>query len=183
MLKISDNPPMLFPQDSTLESAEGRWWVAHTKARNEKALARALARNNVPYFMPLREKICVYKGRKYKSLLPLFSGYMFFCGGQEQRHVALLSNRIVQVIEVTDQAVLKGELKRIYQAVSSGLPINPHPFLTRGSSCRVVAGPLVGLEGIVVRRTNVCKLLLQVSMLGQAAAIEIATDLVEPIQN
>lgn len=183
MLKMSDNPPMLFPEDCAFDGEHGQWWVAHTKARNEKALAWTLAGNEVEYFLPMREKVGVRKGRKHKSLLPLFSGYVFFFGGPEQRHIALRSNRIAQVIEVADQAGLKKELSRIYEAIRSGLPVNLHPGLDRGDWCRVKAGPLVGMEGHFLRRANVCHLVLEVSILGQAAAVEIDTDQIELIDN
>ena len=182
MLKVSDNPAVLYPEDSGFEGSEGLWRVAHTKARNEKAFAWVLAKNEIQYFLPLREKVSVRGGRRLKSLLPLFSGYVFFCANEEQRHTALTSNRIAQVIEVIDQVGLKDELSQIHVALCSGLPVDPHPHLKNGDRCRVVGGPLRGAEGFVVRRKNVCQVVLQVSILGQAAGVEIDTDLVEPIQ-
>ena len=183
MLKMSDNPPVLFPEDSALERAEGRWWVAHTKARNEKALAWVLAKQEIGYFLPLQEQVGVRRGKKCKSVLPLFSGYVFFCGGPEERLAALKSNRIAQVIEVLDQGRLKTELTRINRALSSGKSISPHAYLQAGTRCRVTAGALAGLEGQVVRGASKCQLVLAVSMLGQAAAVEIDGDLLEPIEN
>jgi len=181
MLKLEDNPPVLFPPEASLESIAGPWWVAHTRSRNEKSLAWFLQQWNIAYFLPLREKISHRKGRKYKTLLPLFSGYVFFSGTEQDRYRALTSNRIAQVIPVVDQAGLRSELLRIYRALQSGLPIDPHPYLKQGKRCRVKSGALMGLEGIVVRKKNHVRILLQVEILGQAAAVEIDADLLEPL--
>jgi len=39
VLKAQDNPPVVYPEGSLIGEIEGSWWVAHTKARNEKSLA------------------------------------------------------------------------------------------------------------------------------------------------
>jgi len=181
MLKASENPPILYPQGCTLEEIHGQWWVAHVKSRNEKALAQNLGKWEIPYFLPLIEKRSRRKGRTYKTLLPIFSGYLFFCGDQEQRHQALTTNRIAQVIEVADQKQLIRELVPIYKAITSGLPMDCHKRLDVGKRCRVTGGPLMGAEGIVLRQENQLRILLEVKILGQAAAVEIDADLLEEI--
>ena len=181
MLKLSDNPPMLFPQDAPLAEIAGQWWVARTKSRNEKALAWWLHQSSIAYFLPMREKTTRRKGRVFKSLLPLFSGYLFFSATEEQRVTALTSNRIAQLLEVPDQQQLLGDMTAIHDAISKGASLDPHPYLKQGDRCRVAAGPLAGLEGMLVRRKGVTRLVLQIDMLGQAAAAEVDADLVELI--
>ena len=180
MLKISENPAVLFPEDIELAEIPGQWWVAHTRSRAEKALAQMLCRWQIPYFLPLAERVTRRKGRQLKSLLPIFSGYMFFCGTPDQRYAAMTSNKIAQVIEVHDQAGLVQELTQINRALKSGVPVDRYPNLTTGKRCRVVAGPLAGLEGVLLRKKNCLRLLLEVRILGQAAAVEIDADLLEP---
>ncbi|MCK5269229.1 MAG: hypothetical protein KAJ46_00535 [Sedimentisphaerales bacterium] len=182
MLKLSENPPIIYPNDVKIEEIEGQWRVAHTKSRNEKALAMALGKWEIPYFLPLTEKVTRRKQRVFKSLLPLFSGYVFFCGGQDQRHQAMTTNRIANIIEVTDQTKLITELSNIQAAMASGLPIDPHPHLKTGNRCRVIAGPLMGFEGIVIRKKNQTKILLEIDILGQAAAVEIDSELLERVE-
>lgn len=182
MLKLSDNPPILYPLDVELADIPGPWWVAHTKARNEKALAQQLAQWSIAYFLPLREKLVVKRGRRLTSMLPLFSGYLFFAGDDEARYHALTSNRIAQVIAVVDQDKLCRELAAICRALQARAPLDPHPYLKVGARCRVRSGALAGIEGLLERKQNVTRLLLQVDILGQAAAVEIDADLLEPVE-
>ena len=181
MLKIHENPPIAFPVQESLEEFSGHWWVAHTKSRNEKALAHDLIARKIPYFLPMTLSITRRTRRTVKSLLPLFTGYMFFCGDDESRADVIQTNRVANIIEVPDQMSFLGELTQIEKALRAGVPISPHPYIKKGQWCRVIAGPLMGSEGIVQEIRNNVRLILQIDMLGQAASVEIDISLIEKI--
>lgn len=181
MLKIHENPPVLWPQVESIRDFQGQWWVAHTKSRNEKALAHDLVARNVSYFLPMTLKVSRRSHRTLKSMLPLFTGYLFFCGHENDRIELLKTNRVANLLEVTDQRELLRDLLRVEQAVRAGVPLTPHKYIKRGQWCRVIAGPLLGVEGIVVDQKGNTRLVLQVDMLGQAASVEIDIEMIEPI--
>ncbi len=183
MLKDSENPPIVFPEGKPLEQIEGKWWVAHTKARNEKAIAKDLARTGVSYFLPLIPKVSkTPKGRTIRSMTPLFAGYVFFCGDEEARMACLRTNRAANIIKCKDQQTLISELSSIQKAIESGADLKPYNYIDVGQKCRVIAGPLVGAEGTVVQTLKETRLILQVEMLGQATSIDIESDLLEIIE-
>ena len=179
MLKVSENPPTTWPDAESISDFTGEWWVAHTKSRNEKALAHDLIRRDISYFLPMSWKVSRKSRRKIRSLLPLFSGYLFFCGKENDRVELLKTNRVAHLIEVDNQQKLLDELVQVNQALKSGAPLTPHNYIKKGQKCRVIAGPLMGLEGIVVRSNNATRLVLQIDMLGQAASVEIDIDMIE----
>jgi len=183
VLKVSENPPIIWPEVKSIRDFTGLWWVAHTKSRNEKALAHDLIRRNISYFLPMSWRITRRSHRTIRSLLPLFSGYLFFCGQENQRIELLRTNRVANLIEVKDQQKLLDELIQIEQALRAGAPLTPHKYIEVGQWCRVIAGPLMGLEGIVVKAKNITRLVLQVDMLGQAASVEVDIDVIETIDN
>ena len=90
MLKLADNPRMLPSEFQSVLDLPGAWWVAHTKARNEKALAFDLSDRGVGYYLPMAERIKVSGGRKRRVMLPLFTSCVFFTGGSDARIAALL---------------------------------------------------------------------------------------------
>ncbi len=53
MLKLNDNPPIVYPEGASVADLPGQWWVAHTKARFEKAFAWDLLGRGIPYFLPM----------------------------------------------------------------------------------------------------------------------------------
>ena len=181
MLKESENPPIIWPEVQSIRDFTGLWWVAHTKSRNEKALAHDLVAKNIRYFLPMTWKVQRRSHRTLRSLLPLFSGYLFFCGQETERVELLRTNRVANVIIVKDQEKLLKELIQFEQALRAGAPLTPYKYIKAGQRCRVIAGPLLGLEGIVIQIKNVSRLVLQIDMLGQAASVEIDIDLIEPI--
>ena len=182
MLKASENPPIIWPEEQLLTDFDGTWWVAHTKSRNEKALAHDLITRNINYFLPMSWKVSRKSRRTIKSFLPLFSGYVFFCGDENKRVQTLQTDRVANIIEVTDQQLLIDELVQIEQVLRTGEPLTPHKYLKKGQKCRVIAGPLMGIQGIITNIQGKTRLVLQVDMLGQAASVEIEIDMVEPIE-
>jgi transcription antitermination factor NusG len=179
MLKMSENPPIIWPQTESIRDFEGQWWVVHTRSRNEKALAHDLISKDISYFLPMSWKVSRKSRRTTRSLLPLFNGYLFFCGKENERVELLKTNRVAHLIEVNNQQKLLDELVQVNQALQSGAPLTPHNYIKKGQRCRVIAGPLMGLEGIVVRSNNAVRLVLQIDMLGQAASVEIDVDMIE----
>jgi len=159
----------------------GTWWLAHTKPRQEKAVAHDLCRRGISYFLPLVEKLTIIRGRKFRPLLPLFPGYIFACGTEDDRIESFRANRIVRTIPVVDQDRLVGELTQIQQALQADTPMDPWPYLKRGRWVRVRSGPLKGIEGIVSTRKSVTRLVMRVVTLGQAVAVEIDAGLLDPL--
>jgi transcription antitermination factor NusG len=182
LLKVSENPPLVWPQAESLRQFPGLWWVAHTKSRNEKALAHDLMAKNISYFLPMAWMVHRHSRRTLKSLLPLFTGYLFFCGNENDRVELLKTNRVANLIEVKNQDGLIRELVRFEQALRAGAPLTPYKYLHKGQWCRVIAGPLLGLEGIIVQTKSDTRLVLQINMLGQAASVEIDIDMIEPVE-
>jgi transcription antitermination factor NusG len=74
------------------------------------------------------------------------------------------------------------EVEAIRTVVESPVKAEPHPFLRCGDRVRVTAGPLQGLEGILLRKKNWWKLLLSIEMLQRSVAVEIDIAMVERIR-
>jgi len=182
LLKASENPPIVWPEGESIRDLTGLWWVAHTKSRNEKALAKDLIQKDISYFLPMGWRVRRQRGRTIRSLLPLFSGYLFFCGKENQRIEVLRTNRVANLLTVKDQRRLLEELLQIEQALRTGATLTPHRYIKAGQYCRVIGGPLADLQGIVVKTRGTTRLLLQIDMLGQATGVEIDTDMIEIIE-
>jgi len=182
MLLLDENPPMVPEWVGPLSEISENWWVAHTKSRAEKAFAWELHAQKIAFFLPMSERIMVWGGRRRKVLTPLFPSYVFFAGSAEDRQSALRTNRLAQVIPVHQKVQFIAELETIRAALRSGAQIDPYPSIVVGMRCRVLRGPLQGIEGVGIRKDAVTRLVLQISMLGQAASLEIDPGNVEPME-
>jgi transcription antitermination factor NusG len=164
-----------------VDTLPGPWWLVHTKSRCEKALATDLDRHGIGFFLPLARMRRRHGGRRVEVLMPLFPSYLFLNGGPDERYATLMTHRAAQIIEVVDQEHLKNELRQIHRVIVSREPVDLYPGLQQGQRCRVTGGPLAGLEGVVLRRRDACRIYIGVEALGQSAELEIDPSLLETI--
>jgi len=76
---------------------------------------------------------------------------------------------------------LVAELLPIEKALQSGEDLAPYNYIKAGQLCKVIAGPLMGTEGLAVSEQNKTRLVLQVDILGKATCLEIDAALLEII--
>lgn len=164
----------LFEHPRTLAAGSAREWVVlHTRSRQEKAVARHLAAHSVPHFLPLKQQVTVTRGRRMKSLVPLFPGYVFLFGEREDAFAAIETKRVCQILEVVDQQRFEREVAQIAAAIRAGADLDNHPRLAIGQRCRIAQGPFMGIEGIVINNQRITRLVLHVELLGQGASLEV----------
>jgi transcriptional antiterminator RfaH len=180
--------PDLHPEDlwerGRFADPNERWWCLHTKPRQEKAVARELRVRNVSYYLPQVVKVDrTPQGRRIRSNVPLFTGYLFLLGDERARYEALRTNRLAQVLEVYDQDTLIGDLRQIHQMMASGLTVLPEPTMPVGSRVRVKTGPLVGIVGTVIRRGKRDEFVAVVQFLGRGATVALEDWQVERIDD
>jgi len=171
------------PEQAIPGDLPGRWWVAHTKPRSEKALARDLAALNIFCYLPLHRRVTRSRntGRVSHSLVPVFPSYLFFNATEEQRIRALRTERIVSTLNVLDQQQLVCELRQIQRVIRANTDLIWDPRLVVGDWVRVIAGPLMGVEGVVRQFRPRSRVALNVHMLSQSVQVEVDRDLLEPI--
>jgi transcription antitermination factor NusG len=165
------------------DNLPGLWWVAHTRPRNEKALALDLRARGIFHYLPLCVRATRSKntGRLSRSLVPVFPGYVFLNGSDLQRQQALTTNRIANTLPVVNQAELVGELRQIQRLLLAKTGFALEPAIEIGEWARVIAGPLEGLEGVVTKRLSRLRLALNVRMLSQSVVVEVSRDVLERI--
>jgi transcription antitermination factor NusG len=189
MLQLSNNPPIAYSSstgDDGLAAVdwEQKWTAAYCKPRQEKALARDLRERNTTYFLPMVLRETSSGGRRRQNLYPLFPSYLFLPAGEAERLAALKTNRVVRFVDVGDaqQSTFLREIATLETALRNcPKTIELYAHLAAGTRVLVKAGPLKGIEGIVLQHEQRHKLWLGVTALGVGATVEIHPDLVEAI--
>jgi hypothetical protein len=157
-----------------------RWWVARTRSRQEKGLARRLLHWEIPYYLPQREHRMRAGDRWRTSHLPLFTGYVFFNGDLHDRLTALRTNLVVNLIEAPDPATLATQLRSLWLLQMTGEPLVPHPYLAPGDEVEITHGSLRGYRGVVLREKGKYRLVVSITLLRQSVATEIDRDALAP---
>lgn len=174
-------PEDLLENEWSAEDAERPWLVVHTKPRAEKTLARRLAADGTPFFLPLYEQRPERQERVKSSFKPLFPGYVFVRANEDER-IAVWSNRsVANCLRVPDQADLHGDLQRVHRLVESKAFLAPEERLQLGMSAEIVSGPLKGHRGKVVRKGRSLRFVIEVNFLQQGASVEVNSTDVRPV--
>lgn len=170
-----------------LAPAEGdlnRFWFAlRVKPRHEKTAAWALRLKGFEEFLPLYRARSRWSDRIKELELPLFPRYIF-CKFTPPERLRVLTTPGVQVVVgngSTPVPVAAAEIAAIEAIIESGVAAQPWPFLLAGHLVRIVAGPLAGLEGVLLEVKNQFRLLVSVTLLQRSVAVEIDPLSVIPI--
>ena len=159
------------------------WYALYTRHQHEKIVDQILTNKGFSTFLPLYATTHSWKDRTKSLQLPLFPCYVFLKGGIERRLQILTTPGLYGLVSSAGQpaTIPDIEIEAIRRVVESGTRVEAHPYLRCGNWVRVKNGPLTGIEGILVRKKNISRLVLSVEILGTAAAIEVAAFQVEAI--
>lgn len=187
-MPILNQEPDCYPSD--LFDIDGRdaddvprqWWLIYTRSRREKELMRRLYAGRLPFYGPMiSRRTRSPSGRIRESFIPLFPGYVFLHGSEEERRAALTSNCISRITPVVDEGRLAGELAGIARLIASNAALTPERRLETGAAVRVASGPLKGQEGVVIERRGKRRLLVAIDLLQQGASVDLDECDVQPI--
>jgi transcription antitermination factor NusG len=158
------------------------WWALYTRHQHEKTVADMLSAKGFEVFLPLYESTRRWKDRTKILSLPLFPCYLFLRGGLDRKLQVVTTPGVHMILYRGEHVAVvpEQEMRSIQKAVDGSSRLEPHPFLRCGMRVRVIRGALEGVEGVLVRKKNLCKLVLSVEMLAQSVAVEIHASDVEP---
>ena len=158
------------------------WNAVYTRHQHEKSVAASLAGNGFEVFLPTYSTIRQWTDRKRQLSLPLFPCYVFVRGNFERRFQIITTPGVHSVVMFAGRPAVIPEIEvdAIRKAVDSKLGVEPHPFLQCGDWVRVTSGPLIDVEGILVRKKSSYRLILSAQLLGKSIAVEIDAFSVRP---
>lgn len=154
---------------------EARWYAAYTCANHERRVREQLEQRSVEAFLPVYETVRRWKDRQKRLQLPLFPGYVFVRMALVDRLQVLQIPGVAKLVGFsgTPTALPEGEIEALRTSLASGVRAEPHPFLTAGRRVRVQAGPLAGLQGVLVRKKNRVRFVVSVELIMRSVAVEV----------
>ncbi|MEX0725855.1 MAG: transcription termination/antitermination NusG family protein [Planctomycetaceae bacterium] len=178
-MPILAREPELYPDDlldrpETGREESHRWWVVHTRPRQEKSLARRLTELHIGHYVPqLEQKTRSPKGRMRVSYVPMFTSYGFVYCTPEERLKTLDAPATAHLLEVEDSKQLTFDLRQIRRLSLTGKILTPEDRLEPGTPVRVTSGPFAGFEGRILKRRTGDHLLVMVNYLQRGISVEL----------
>ena len=164
-----------------------QWHVLWTRSHCEQLVHDQLAAKGFHLFLPRTNLWSRQRRVQRLAAVPMFPGYVFLNHVMDK--VSYIEVRKARgLVEILggrwDQlaAVPAPEVAAIEKVDRAQLPALPHPYLSEGHRVRITEGPLVDVEGVLVR-LNAKKglLLLSVHLLQRSVAVEVDCTRVVPV--
>jgi transcription antitermination factor NusG len=172
--------PFGLPQQSTRE-----WFAIFTRYQTERSVIRHLEFRQLEAFLPNYEVVHRWKNGQRKTIVaPLFPSYVFVRMQRSERGTVLKAPGVVRIVgsstgpsPIPDQEI--GFLRSDYYKGR----LEPFSELLIGERVRIAQGPMMGVEGTLIRRkNNSLRFVLSVETIRQYFAVEVQSEDLEPIR-
>jgi transcription antitermination factor NusG len=151
------------------------WFALYTKHQHEKTAAALLERKGIQVFLPVYRTVHRWTDRNQSVVLPLFPCYLFVRTVLEAKLEILRTAGVRWLIENAGHAcpIPDGEIEAVRKICSVEARFQPHPFLKQGDHVRIRDGALAGIQGILVRVKNQCRVVISVEPLQRSLSLEV----------
>ena len=115
--------------------------------------------------------------------LPLFPGYIFVRIALRDRLQVLEIPSVARLVSFNGPpaALPQAEIEALKTGLERGVRALPHPYLKVGRRVRITAGPLEGLEGILIRKKNALRFVVSLDLIQRSIRLDIDASSVEPL--
>ena len=151
------------------------WYALYTAPRHEKCVAEQINRQGISCYVPLYRSMRRWKDRRKELALVLFPGYVFVQMSLAERFRVLQLPGAVQLVSFNGRPAIlpETEIEALRTRLSNARDLEPHPYLTAGRRVRVRCGPLAGLEGIILRTKDRCRIVISIHLIMRSVAVEV----------
>lgn len=156
------------------------WHAVYVKSRAEKKAQNELCNKEIESFLPLQFKLRQWSDRKKWVEMPLIPGYLFVRISRKEYDFVLQSVFIVSYVRFGGTAATIPDnqieyLKLMLKQDNLDIEMTQEK-LEPGQNIEVIAGPLIGLQGKLVKIKGKDKVAVELEQLGYSALIEILAE-------
>ena len=173
--------------DAFLErAADESWYAVWTRSQCEPKVEEGFHRKQMEVFLPRMRVPSRRRDRRVILERPLFPGYLFlrFVPSRDAYVRAVSTDGVVRILGDGWDAlhpVPEDQVDAVRRIVAVGDGVRSMPWIRIGDRVRIVAGPLVGLEGLVQAwRGARATFVVSVDLLQRSVGVEVEAAALEP---
>jgi transcription antitermination factor NusG len=161
------------------------WFALQVRPQYEKIVESCLLRKGYEVLLPLYRCRKRWSDRIKVLELPLFPTYLFCRFDINMRLPVLSTSGVCRAVGIgkTPYPVDDNEIAAIRAVVDSGLGVLPCPSFNLGQRIRIELGPLAGVEGTLISFRGRSRMVVSVSLLQRAVAVEIDITWATPVSS
>jgi transcription antitermination factor NusG len=177
--------PSPFPGagDRSRGESERKWFALFTLPQNERAVARQLELRQVEAFLPTYESISFWKNRqRVKIAHPLFPTYVFARIHAWERAMVLRAHGVLRIVGNSHGPIpIPAPEIDFLRSDFCKQRVEVYRDLIVGEKVRIKSGPMQGVLGTLVRKSDSLRFVLTLELINQHAAVEVAANELEPV--
>ena len=158
-----------------------RWYVVHTRPRQEERVLENLTRQGYSAWMPWLEVEKFRRGRITKVVEPMFSRYLFIQLDQVNSNWGPIRSTlgVSKLVMFGNQAAaVPDELVEILRKT----PLqDAKRILTKGDVVEFIQGPLKGMTGIFEQQDGDIRAMVLIELINQSHKVHVSLDELKPV--
>jgi transcription antitermination factor NusG len=156
------------------------WLVLRTRSQHEGTVERDLQQRSITSYLPRHSVVRRSKQRRTVLKMPLFPGYIFVRPRVDQfENIRCIRGSCGLVFAGSKPAAMpEKELEAVKLLVGSGAELAVNPRLIPGQKIEVIAGPLMGIHGELIRVKSQQRLVINAHLLSSSVSVEVDTDMI-----
>jgi transcription antitermination factor NusG len=152
--------------------------------QHEQAVTKQLEMRQIESFLPVYEETHIWKNRqRVKISKPLFPTYIFARSSRNTRSAILRAPGVIRIVGDSRGPIAIPDAE--IEILNSDLcrqKAEPYRELVVGQRVQIKSGPMLGVQGTLVRKNNGLRFVVTLELINQHAALEVSADEVEPMQ-
>lgn len=152
------------------------WYIFYTCPRAEKLVQQKLLNRNYDVFLPMTKTLKVWKNRQKKWISQvLFPNYIFVKTDPCELYRITQIPKIVSCVACSGEPsiISSKEVEGIKEMLSFGKDITVETSFIKGERVKIVRGPLVGYEGILVEQKGKTRFGIHLTEINHTILIDI----------
>lgn len=168
-----------------VDPLKSSWYALHTRSRFENVVFDNLTKKSFEAFLPKMKKASRRTDRRVVLDVPIFPGYVFVKSSlTAEAHLSIL--KTLGVVRVLGSkrgpvAIPEESLTSLRIMVAAGEEIFTNPTFLEGEAVIVTGGPLKGITGIFSKHLGQGRVIVNIDILGQSAAVHVSDTDIERI--
>lgn len=160
-----------------------KWYACYTKPRSEKTTQSRLIRAGINCYLPLRKERRKWSDRLKTVTVPLFTSYIFVQIEEYEFNKTRIEGEIVGFISFSGKpaSIPDDQIEIIKRIAGNAEEVEVVPSdIKPGEKIQITGGPLIGVNGELVRHQGNHKVLVRLTEIGQGVIFTIDKDLISP---
>jgi transcription antitermination factor NusG len=165
-----------------LPNQKESWFAVQVTPRHEKAVDTVLQYKNYGHFLPTCRTPRNWSDRVKIIERPLFPGYVFVRSHSSCVGKVRSTPGVIRIVSFGGSpcAVPDSQIEALQRLIWSNRDICSVPYLEIGQKVQIIAGPLLGITGIITQLKNRHRLVVSLDLIMRSVVVEVDKSEVEP---